>query len=92
VALLDFDHARPTDPVYDFVKMQMWCTQRPKQFRLIIDGYAQVRTLRQDQSFWSALDFYRMVNHVSYCLYWSCRDPRHVGEWVTALVKEIETP
>jgi aminoglycoside phosphotransferase (APT) family kinase protein len=92
VALLDFDHARPTDPVYDFVKVQMWCAQRPEEFRLVLHGYEQTRTLRRDQSFWSALAFYRIVNHLSYCLYWSHRDPRHVGEWIAALMKEIETP
>lgn len=92
VAVLDFDHARPTDPVYDFVKVQMWCAQRPEQFALVLDGYSRTRTLRQDQSFWSALAFYRLVNHLSYCLYWSRRNPRHVSEWVAALVKEIEAP
>lgn len=92
VALLDFDHARPTDPVYDFVKVQMWCAQRPEELRLVLHGYEQTRTLRQDQSFWSALVFYRMVNHLSYSLYWSHRDPSHVGEWIAALIKEIETP
>lgn len=91
VALLDFDHARPADPVYDFVKVQLWCVQRPEQLGLVLDGYTQVRALRQDHSFWSALAFYRMVNHISYCLYWSRRDPRHVGEWVAALKKEIES-
>jgi aminoglycoside phosphotransferase (APT) family kinase protein len=92
VALLDFDHARPTDPVYDFVKVQMWCAQRPEELRLVLDGYERTRTLRRDQSFWSALAFYRMVNHLSYCLYWSHRDPSHVGEWIAAVIKEIETP
>jgi aminoglycoside phosphotransferase (APT) family kinase protein len=92
VALLDFDHARPADPVYDFVKVQLWCARSPEQLRLVLDGYTHVRALRQDRSFWSALAFYRVVNHISYCLYWSRRDPRQVGEWVAALTKEIEAP
>jgi aminoglycoside phosphotransferase (APT) family kinase protein len=89
VVLLDFDHARRADPARDFVKIRMWCTPDDKSFQRVRDGYHASRR-PEDPSFPAALDFYRLLNHVSYCLYWSTRDPEQINEWIAAIDQELE--
>lgn len=54
-ALLDFEHAKFMDPVYDFVKLSMWTFEPfPEAAAPFWDGYASVtgRPERFDERFW----------------------------------------